>query len=312
MSGTLTLTKVRELDLSAPPDTGRLPHLSAASGLVRAGVCLYVVADDELHLGVFAATGMQAGHLVRLFAGELPASPVERKARKPDLEALARLPAFAGYPHGALFALGSGSTRERCRGALLALDEHGETSGDARICDLSHLFAALDERFTSPNIEGALVSGADLCLLQRGNRRVVQNAIVRFHLSTVLDALQSNAPVTLISVHAFDLGSVDGIPLCFTDGAALPDGDIVFAAVAEDTPDAYQDGPCAGAAIGVADRDGNLRCLHRLDPPHKVEGVDARVEGDVIRLLLVTDADDPAVPACLYSAVLEKSYTHRP
>jgi len=93
---------------------------------------------------------------------------------------------------------------------------------------------------------------------------VVQNAIVRFHLSTVLDALQSNAPVTLISVHAFDLGSVDGIPLCFTDGAALPDGDIVFAAVAEDTPDAYQDGPCAGAAIGVADRDGNLRCLHRL------------------------------------------------
>jgi hypothetical protein len=271
-----------------------------------------VVADDELHLGVFHATDARAGHLVRLFAGELPASPVERKARKPDLEALARLPAFAGYPHGALFALGSGSTRERRRGALLALDEQGEASGAARLCDLSSLFAALDERLTSPNIEGAVVSGGELCLLQRGNRRVVQNAIVRFRLSAVLDALLSGAPVAPVAMQPFELGSVDGIPLCFTDGAALPNGDIVFAAVAEDTPDPYQDGPCAGAAIGVADREGNLRCLHRLDRPHKVEGVDARVEGDAIRLLLVTDADNAAVPASLYSAVLEKSYTHRP
>ena len=312
MSGPLTLTKIRELDLSAAPGPGRPSHLSAASGLVRAALYLYVVADDELHLGVFHATGARAGHLLRLFAGELPASPAARKARKPDLEALTLLPPFAGYPRGALFALGSGSTRERRRGALLALDARGEASSAARLCDLSNLFAALDERFTSANIEGAVVNGDELCLLQRGNRRVVQNAIVRFHLSTVLETFQSNAPVTPFAIHAFDLGSVDGIPLCFTDGAALPDGDIVFTAVAEDTPDAYQDGPCAGAAIGVADREGNLRCLHRLDRPHKVEGVDARVEGDAIRLLLVTDADNAAVPASLYSAVLEKSYTHRP
>ncbi|MBI3917770.1 MAG: hypothetical protein HY322_12285 [Betaproteobacteria bacterium] len=307
----ITLHKIRELDLSGPPGPGRPSHLSAASGLVRAGAHLYVVADDERHLGVFHATGARAGHLLRLFAGKLPASPVARKARKPDLEALTLLPPVAGYPHGALFAFGSGSTRERRRGALLALDEHGEASGAARICDLSNLFTALDERLTSPNIEGAVVSGADLCLLQRGNRRVVQNAIVRFRLSAVLDALLSGAPVAPVAMQAFELGSVNGIPLCFTDGAALPNGDIVFTAVAEDTPDAYQDGPCAGAAVGVADREGNRRCLHRLDRPHKIEGVDARVDGDVIRLLLVTDADDPGVPAGLYSAVLEKSYTLR-
>jgi hypothetical protein len=305
----ITLDKIRNLDLSGPPGPGRPSHLSAASGLVRAASYLYVVADDELHLGVFRANDASAGDLVRLFPGTLPSAPAERKARKPDLEALTLLPPFAGYPHGALFALGSGSTLQRRTGALLALDAQGAPSGAVRARDLSGMFAALDDKFTALNIEGALVSGNELCLLQRGNRHIVQNAIIRFHLPAVLETLQSGAPIVPFALHAFDLGSVDGIPLCFTDGAALPDGNIVFSAVAEDTPDSYQDGPCTGAAIGIATQDGALRYLDQLDEPYKIEGIDARVEDDVIRLLLVTDADDASIPACLFSAALEKSYT---
>ena len=97
------------------------------------------------------------------------------------------------------------------------------------------------------------------------------------------------------------------MPLSFTDGASLPDGSMVFTAVAEDTEDTYNDGACLGAAIGVAARDGTLRLLERLDECHKVEGVAARVDDDVIRLLLVTDADDPAIPASLFSATLPNS-----
>jgi hypothetical protein len=37
-----------------------------------------------------------------------------------------------------------------------------------------------------------------------------------------------------------------------------------------------------------------------------VEGVNARVEGDVIRLLLVTDADDFEIPAALFAATIAK------
>jgi hypothetical protein len=94
--------------------------------------------------------------------------------------------------------------------------------------------------------------------------------------------------------------------LTFTDAVAVPDGDMVFSAVAEDTDDSYNDGPCVGAAIGVAGNDGTLRCLHWLDSPCKVEGVDAKVDGDVIRLLLVTDADDADMPASLFSATMER------
>jgi len=44
-----------------------------------------------------------------------------------------------------------------------------------------------------------------------------------------------------------------------------------------------------------------VESLYRLDAPHKVEGVEAGVEGGRVRLLLVTDADDAAIPASLYS-----------
>ena len=306
----ISLTKVRTLDLSAPTSAGRTPHLSAASGLVRAGRFLYVVADDELHLGVFHATETKAGHLIRLFPGELPAPAKERKARKPDLEALVLLPAFVGCPHGALLALGSGSKRNRRMGALLALDAQGEAGDTSQLCDLSGLFSAPEEIFAALNIEGAIVLGDELCLLQRGNKRTVENAVIRFALPALLDRLGSGRPIAAAAslipsaICPVVLGEIEGIPLCFTDAAALPNGEFVFAAIAEDTEDNYNDGPCKGAAVGIADRQGRLRCLYRLDRPHKIEGIDATAEGDVIRLLLVTDADDATIPASLYSATL--------
>ena len=109
-----------------------------------------------------------------------------------------------------------------------------------------------------------------------------------------------------LAIQCVDLGGTGGIPFTFTDAAALPNGDMVFTAVAEDTEDSYNDGPCAGAAIGILESDGHLRHLLRLDPIQKIEGVDARLDGNVIRLLLVTDADDPNVPASLFSATMDK------
>jgi hypothetical protein len=143
-------------------------------------------------------------------------------------------------------------------------------------------------------------------LFQRGNKQHAENAIIRFQLSALLDAFNSEqtGAIKPLAVTAFDLGHIDGIPFCFTDAAALPDGTMVFTAVAEDTDDTYNDGACIGAAVGIADSE--LRCLHRLERPYKVEGVDARVDGDAVRLLLVTDADDADTPAGLFSATIAR------
>ena len=143
---------------------GRPLHLSAASGLVCLHSFIYVVSDDELHLGVFGRADRKPGHLIRLFDGALADSKSDRKKQKPDLEALTLLPAYGRYHHGALLALGSGSKRNRRLGALLGLDAHGAVHGAPRVIDLSPLLAPLEEEFAALNIEGAVVSGDELRL----------------------------------------------------------------------------------------------------------------------------------------------------
>lgn len=74
MSETISLSRIRELDLSAAASAGRPLHLSAASGLVRAGRFLHVVADDELHLGVFRSTDAKVVELTTDPAHDPPGS----------------------------------------------------------------------------------------------------------------------------------------------------------------------------------------------------------------------------------------------
>jgi hypothetical protein len=301
-----------ELRLLAPPQPGRPLHLSAASGLVKVDTLLYVVADDELHLGVFPAAGNSPGTLIRMLDGELPDSADARKKLKPDFEALVSLPAFARYPHGALLALGSGSKPLRCRAVLLPLDARGVNVASLRVLDFSDWFvgvgAAIAEgNITRLNIEGAVVCGERLVLMHRGNKGDPANCLISFALHEVLASMERGEPVSkvpILGIERYDLGEREGVPLCFTDGAALSDGRLVFAAVAEDTADSYLDGPCRGAALGVIGSDGRLEALYPLEQSHKIEGVHAELAGSQVKLWLVTDADDAQIAAKLLRGVL--------
>jgi hypothetical protein len=294
----IRLRKLRELRLREPAPDGRR-HLSAASGLVCAGEYLYVVADDELHLGVFPARGATPGELLRLFPGELPAGHAARKAAKPDLEALAML------PDGALLALGSAATPRRERGAVLPLERNGEIAGPPRILDLARLAAALRVALGDVNIEGAVAAGDRLLLLQRGHRHA-RNALVGASLDAVLGRAEPRLVVRDVS-----LGNLDGIPLGFTDGALLPDGTLAFSAVAEDTASSYDDGPCTGAALGILSPEGEVLQLERLATPAKIEGIAVLAAGAALDLLLVTDADDATIPARLCAARVTRTAARR-
>lgn len=262
------------------------------------GGAFHVVADDEMHLGVFDEGGLRPGSLVPLFPGDLPAAQKSRKKTKPDCESLLKLPRFKGYPHGALLALGSGSRPNRCRGSLLPLDAKGVISGSARYIDCADLYDGLG--VADLNIEGAYVADGELFLLQRGHRRS-SNARIRLPLRPFLASLASGspAPIRPRMIEAFDLGEIHGISLGFTDAAALPHGRMLFTAVAEDTSDGYRDGPCKAAAIGIARRNGSIEFLGLLRPAWKVEGVVAWMKGKTVHMRLVTDADDPSRPAVL-------------
>lgn len=276
-------------------------HLSAASGMVTVGDFLYVVADDENHLGIFPRVGNGAGVLHRVFAGDLPADVTARKAAKRDMEALVHLPRSTTYPHGALLALGSGSKPQRCTGIVVALNVLGAIAGSPVALDLSAFYAALADEVGHVNIEGAVVIGDALRLLNRGNKKHGINACVDANLSNFLLSTASRHP-KIGPLQTIELGKIEGVKLCFSDAAALPNGGMLFTAAAENTEDSYLDGPCAGNVIGILDKHMRLRFVEELDTKHKVEGVTATLTASKIVLQMVTDADDPSQAAQLLSA----------
>jgi len=304
---TLAYAEVRKLTLDPSTHPRSRHFLTAASGLVRIGRRHYVIADDEQHLGVFDPASPGPVQLVRLFDGDLPESAKKRKKKKADLESLVHLPPLPRCPGGALLTLGSGSRPNRRRGALLGLDAAGALLGQVKVIDLAPLYEPLGRRFDQLNIEGALILDDDLMLLQRGNKGG-PNATIRYAwraLSPWLLGDVDAAPEPR-AVREIDLGAVDGIPFGFTDCAAMPEGGgWLFSAVAEDTDNAFDDGACAGVAIGVVNGDGGVQAILPLEPRRKVEGIDARLLQGKVVIGMVTDADDPDAPAEYGTATLK-------
>lgn len=304
----IQLTELKSLLLEQSTQSNRLAHLSAASGLVQIGPWLYVVADDELHLGKFVLEGNRAGELYRCFDGDLPIDTEDRKAEKPDIEVLTLIPQFNNPSQQALLALGSGSKKNRHRSAMIPLDNNGNISSAANMIDLSLFYEFLQKEIGKLNIEGAAIVQNDIFLFQRGNKKNKLNASIRIELSDfyrlLLQPYKHYEPH--LQITPYDLGAIDNIPLCFTDATSLPSGEVIFTASAENTSDAYLDGACMGSAIGVITPQGNLSFLEPIDKKVKLEGVAANKKDSTIELLLVTDADNSSRPAQLYSASINQ------
>lgn len=298
----IPLQKLGELHLAAPIEKDRPSYLAAASGLVRHREHCFVVADDELHLGIFAASDLRPSEPMRLLPGNLPENPKQRKKAKADFEVLALLPPTAETPHGALLALGSGSRANRNQALMIPLSEAGlPRRKQSLLIDFSDLFAELAREFGVVNIEGAVVQGDDFLLLQRGNKGQLTNAIVRLDYAELLRELWRGeiGANALRDTSNYSLGELSDVPLGFSDATCLPDGRLLALAVAEDTDDAYVDGITTGSCLCVFDRSNNLQRMLELDVPAKTEGLAVWSTAEKT-LALVTDADSVEIPAALY------------
>ncbi len=180
--------------------------------------------------------------------------------------------------------------------------------GSGSHVDLTPLYEPLRARFADLNIEGLFISKGEFCLLQRGNRNSPVNACIRFDWQETERWIQGVATVPNVrSISVFDLGGIDGVPLCFTDGAALQGGAWVFCAAAEDTSDSYTDGRCVGSAVGIVSARGKLVRLEQVAGAFKAEGITVAGDGDPLELHLVTDADDRRAAAQLLSVTLPRT-----
>ena len=286
----MQLTHIRFLDTAEPLASGNA-FLSAASGLVQIGDTLCVVGDDEQHLAVFNQNDDGPGRLIRLLPGDLPRKKKQRKAVKPDFEILFQLP-----DSGLICAMGSGSTPQRMRGAMIELE-----TGSVALLDLQQLFAEIASLVTEINLEGAVVRGDRLLLFNRGNMQNPETNIFETALSAITS--DESAQVTLVKTIALPI--IDGVPLTVTDACSLDDRHILLSAVAEVTDDSYADGDILGAAIIVLNPNLDVVAIEPLKPVCKIEGISARRTATGAELLCVSDADDPAMPSSFYAAILQ-------
>jgi hypothetical protein len=300
----LELRKLRDLEVEEASDAGRASHLSAASGVVRRGDFVYVIGDDELHLGVFEVSSGKPGKLVRVLKGDLPEEHGERSQAKPDLEALTLLPPFEDHPYGALVGLGSGSGKEgsRDRGFVCALGADGSLAGEPEELDLRPLYGLLREHVADLNIEGAATMGDRLWLLHRGNSELGSNLVAELAIDDVMESLTRDHTLDaheLANVRAYDLGDIDGVPLCFSDATPIAERLLVFTASAE-----ADDGTIRGSVVGTLDTGGTVQRLRTIDRKWKVEGVHAAIDTGVLDFTFVCDQDDPDAPSPLLSATM--------
>jgi hypothetical protein len=255
----------------------------AASAIAAFGDGWLVAQDDATHAAWLRPEGVTAVRVLEPVEGhDTFGSAQGTKHLKPDFEAAVAV-------DGGVLLLGSGSTAARMRGALVT------APGAVTPLELTSVYhrvaAALGLPVERLNLEGAARIGDRLRWFQRGNSAAgVPSAAVEVNLS----ALLAGAPPELGDPRRYDLGAVDGVALAITDAVALPDGRMLVAAAAEDTPNAIDDGPVVGAAIALLDDEGVLAVAPVPGGPYKIEGLAVRrAEPAGVSLIAVVDADDP-------------------
>ena len=297
-------------------------YVRSASGLAWVGNRLAVIQDDASFLAlVDPDTGLAEGF-------PLPAGPGGarqfddargNKAGKLDLEAIALVPTRDGVR---LAAFGSGSLPPRETVVVIsfvppappAIVVHPASAFYARL-RAATWFAGSDM-----NVEGALYVDGALKLFGRGNGAAVGalrpvNAscdVVWTDLVAHLERPASVLPPTPQRITQYDLGTLDGVPLGFTDAAQGRGSAIVYAAAAEISPDATRDGEVRGSVLGVIGPEPiHVRWTVLQDETGrflgKVEGIafDAR---DAARLYAAVDFDDHTRPSELLEVALSGSW----
>jgi hypothetical protein len=291
------LTKLRDLSVLDEDGNERSLPIAAASALLRVGDYLLVLSDDERAMAVIRDGTDEPGTVIKVMEGTTPSSADERADHKPDFECMAHFEPFDRFKNGAILGLGSGSAPDRNQATLLSLASDGRPDSDFQVVDLGPLYERLREDIVDLNIEGSAVVGNVLRLMQRGNGPEGRNARVDLDADAVRSALAGGEPISPSAVQTiefYDLGYLKGVPLCFSDASPLPDGRMAFIASAE-VADGY-----VGSSLGLMNSDGAVEFNEPVDHELKLEGLAADVlEDGRIRLLMVSDADNPDQPSPL-------------
>lgn len=292
------------------PALDRPAHVRAGSGLAWTGGALVCIQDDA-HFVAHIEPGTGRAHAVPLPAGEGGLrqfdEPRGNKRFKLDLEACTVVPDGRGGEMLLAFGSGSSSLREGILRVAEVAAPHPYVDLREAITFYARLRDAAEFSGSELNLEGAVWRGGRILLLNRGNGAPVDGRepvdatceVDWAALLAYLDGPGGQPAPAPRSIRQYDLGTVDGWRLSFTDAAAFGDA-LVYTASAEASPNAVDDGPVAGSALGIIGADGAARWTELLATDGgrfdgKVEGVARGPRPGTVYVII--DRDDPGRPS---------------
>lgn len=208
--------------------------IGSASGLFLRGDLLYIIGDNSGYLNVYNIKTKALQKIQILFDKKFSQLENIPKPLKPDFEILCQ--------HGdKLYILGSGSTPKRNLMIEFDLKTHKIIQKDLTETygNLKSIARIDDQNF---NLEGAIFTGNEWLLFNRGNGLDAKNGIFKIE-GTDLNKAE------WIKFSSFKLANIDHVESSFTD-ATLVKNEIFFIATAEDTRSTYADGEILGSFIG--------------------------------------------------------------
>ncbi len=272
----------------------------AASAVVPFGDGHLVVSDDATRAAWFRdGTATRVRLLPPVGGHDVFDEASGTKHLKPDLETACQVE-VGGAP--AVLVMGSGSSPARMQWCLLRLEDGRPR---AVVADMAQVYAAAAAALAVDlellNLEGACIIGNTLRWFHRGLPSAgMPSGSVHIDVRTAVAATLGDldaAEVTATRPVHYDLGAVGGVGLAITDVVALPGGDLIASAAAEDSPDPRDDGPVVASALARIRGDH----VQEVVPLPRLDGSVIKVEGLMVldadegqtSLYAVTDVDDP-------------------
>lgn len=267
--------------------------IGAASGLFLIDDLLYVIGDNSGYLNEYNINTKQLRKIKILFDDGLNQLENIPKPLKPDFEAFC-------HHNNKLYVLGSGSTPKRNLMVEFDLDTQKVVQKDLTktYAQLKSIAKFDDDNF---NIEGAIFTGSEWMLFNRGNGSHSNNGIFKIKGPDLLNASQ-------IEFKKIKLPNINHVESTFTDATLIRD-EIFFIAAAEDTKSTYVDGDILGSFIGSINLLGlSLTFSTKITSEHKFEGITvlSRNEHNV-NFLLCEDGDNESQRTTIYKLSINLS-----
>lgn len=266
----------------------KIKGVGSASGLFLYQNLLYVIGDNSGYLYEYHIANERLNRIQILPKPSLLENIPKKD--KPDFEVLC-------YYDEVLYILGSGSAANR----NLMVEYRLKTKEIIRH-DLSKLYQRIKEVVSiddaNLNIEGAIFTGEEWFLFNRGNGNAAKNGIIKI-------AGHNLTAENKIEFFAIVLQKTNHVIASFTDAILYKD-QIYFIAAAEDTTSTFDDGEIQGSYMGSIDcKTLSLNYTKKIADRQKFEGITFfKQHDDKIEFLLCEDRDTEHLETIIYKLLV--------